>query len=353
MGGNAIKQFGYEGKRLNREEYWELVGKVRSILTTALPAGTRLDVIPSYHAKETFGDLDMLVSSVPYIDYRRLVQETFHTDQVHSNNNTHSFPVDGFQVDVIVVDPKIFTAAYTYFSWNDCGNLCGRVYHGFGLKYGHEGLQYVIRERTVGLSDSLNSAVLDTVTLSRDPKEILTFGGFSFAKFNKGFTTLEEMFDWVASSKYFNADQYNLDKLNHINRTRNRKRTSYMHFIQWLESNKHKYRKFAYLDDPLVYLPRITRGFPQLAGKLIEAKLQCEDRRYQKTKFNGDCVKAWAMQSCSTEILPHRVGELISEFKKEVVEVFGDGDFDQWVKIYTPEFIKDSFIKWFRGAPMK
>jgi len=352
MGGNAIKKFGYEGKRLSRVDYWKLVAKVRRELGDVLPRQTRFDVIPSYWTKETFGDLDMLIENVKYYNFPEMIMEVFGATQIYSNNNTHSFAINGFQVDFIVVDRSIFTPAYHYFSWNDCGNLCGCVFHGFGLKYGHEGLQYVVRERTVGLSDNLNSAVLATVSLSKNCHDILKFGGFDHKQFDKGFNTLEDMFHWVASSKYFNADQYNLDKLNHINRTRNRKRSSYTKFLKWLETNKHKYGKYEYNEDSLVYLPKVEAAFPELTQALKDAKEACEDRRFQSSKFNGHLIKEWVDTSTSVDSSKTQIGQWLFGFKYEVEEVF-EVKFDQWVRSQNHDQVKLAFVNWYRGNPLK
>lgn len=44
-----------------------------------------------------------------------------------------------------------FNTSLEYLNWNDLGNLIGRIAHKFGLKYGHKGLLYIIKNDLVDI----------------------------------------------------------------------------------------------------------------------------------------------------------------------------------------------------------
>ena len=59
MGGNALKQFGMETRRVDREEYIQLCDE----LVEALHVEFRVDIPKSLRHKQSFGDIDVVVTS--------------------------------------------------------------------------------------------------------------------------------------------------------------------------------------------------------------------------------------------------------------------------------------------------
>lgn len=138
MGGNAFPN--YCLARLNAEDYViisnEIVNRLRSNFPDSL-----FEVIPSYRSKDSFGDLDILYcSDVPRDSLKNCISPV---DYVY-NGDVSSFAVEIndqlFQVDLIKSPRVSFDFALSYFSYNDLGNLLGRVFRRGGLKLGHRGL---------------------------------------------------------------------------------------------------------------------------------------------------------------------------------------------------------------------
>lgn len=229
MGGLALKNI-VETRRYERGEFLPIAADVEYRLQKVFG---RAKVVPYYKSKSSFGDLDILCESgeewnPPKI--KNLITEEFSPLGISLNDKCFSFNVGELQVDAIIESPRYFDIHLGYLSYNDLGNLMGRIAKSvFGVKYGHLGLTAPVR-----IDNTHQIAELE-ISLDRD--KIFEFLGFDPELFREGFETLEDIFTYVVNSKYFHPEFYNLDKLNHINRTRNRKRQSYQDFLAFIKSN--------------------------------------------------------------------------------------------------------------------
>ena len=210
MGGNALKHTTV--KRLDRADFLRVSETVTKALLAAIP-GARVSVIPAYGSKADFGDLDVLVTTEHVQaagggDFlQKLARETFHATDLFKNGNVLSFDYratanqtePGFQVDVIIMPESFFDYALFYYSYNDLGNLIGRTAHKAGLTHGHAGLWFYMRDK-----DYLFRSIL----LTRDHPTALSFLGYDPERFAQGFEQLEDLFEYVAGSEFFNSDIY-------------------------------------------------------------------------------------------------------------------------------------------------
>lgn len=286
MGGNLIKHYGFEAKRLPRREYFEIVSKVETRLASNGLFG--ID-IPTFRNKMDFGDLDFLCLNTHNNNLKEMIKQEFSPSFIHSNGNIYSFEIDGFQIDLITVSAEEFHFAKTYFCYSDTiGNLFGRFAHKMGLKLGWEGLKYVIREEHLG-SDKENSHVVSEFTLTLNPKDAWEFLGADFYQIQEGFEYIDDAFYFVLKNKYFNPDIFSFENLNHINRVRNRKRENYQKFVEYVERNKCLAGNFQY-QEKSSYLPMIMATFPSLKREFEIQKYQYDRRENIKKKFNGEIV---------------------------------------------------------------
>ncbi len=117
----------------------------------------------------------------------------------------------------------------------------GRIHHKLGVKCGHSGASIVVRE---------NEYVLGEIELTQDINIILEIAGVDSAIWHKGFDALEEIYEYVISSKYFDPDIYLLDNRNHYARTRDKNRSTYNGFLNYIRDNnvpaKYKFAKTEY-----------------------------------------------------------------------------------------------------------
>jgi hypothetical protein len=291
MGGLAIKKIiGKEGDRFSREEKLNY----QSILKKAF--GQNISFPVEIQEKETFGDLDVLVSNNHitieefHVKLKQIFLDKFEIQGFVSNSNIISYSIDNKQIDFIFTDIWAMPISYVYFSNNDFGNLLGRIARGLGLKFGHDGLHLPLVK---------NGNVIEEIRLSHNTRMILLFLGFSSNDihyffndpYDLGFKTFEEMFEFVTRSKYFDGSKYDLDKLDQQNRIRNKKRKTYMNFIEWLNNNP-EYKNKRPMD--VIYFPSIEMQALEYFNCIEDyfySIYNYELKNYIAKKFNGNLVR--------------------------------------------------------------
>lgn len=272
-----------------------------------------------YRKKESFGDADILVVGRNDYSMRDYIIDTFKPVEIFHNGNCWSFDYKELQIDIITSSEEHFDSNFNYLCYNDLGNFIGRIAQGFGMKYGQEGLwlEYQFREQNIG-----------TIPLSKDMKAILEFLDLSYDKFAAGFDTLEEIFEFIADSMYFNWKKFQLDELNKINRDRNKKRKSYMSFLEWVADNvaDDKHEHYFY-EDKTKYFQKIDNAFPD-ADLITEIRrLEYEHTRdlYIKAKFNGGMV----MRKYGLE--GKELGQAITGFKECISSYPEHGGYENFI----------------------
>lgn len=245
MGGNAFDNT----VRLNVNDYLKTLNYIKNNINADCCD------IPYVGLKSSFGDLDLIVdNNINLTEF----EKRFKVNGKVKNGNVVSYSINffdsyNFQVDLILTKKENFDISKFYFSYNDLNNLVGRIAHKFDLKFGFNGLFYVIKNES--------GHHCKDVLLSKDPKEIYDFLGYNYSSYLNGFNSFIDLFEFVCSSKYFNADIYSPEELNHINRTRNRKRKTYKMFLEFLKSSKYKDKKFGFSKNKSDYLLKINNYF--------------------------------------------------------------------------------------------
>ena len=244
MGGKLITHYGFPEKRLEKSQYLELVNKISEVFNKNLINKHRHGDIPYIKNKKTFGDIDYLFEDKGDINYFDFINANFKTKFVHKNSNVYTFEQDGFQIDLILTQPEYYDFSRYYFGYNDCvGNLIGRFFHKMGMCLGHRGLTYRVRESLFSGIDKQKDNQIDEIVLTYEPRKAWGMLEFDLNRVDEGFKTIEEVFDWVINCKYFNSEIFAYSNLNHINRTRNKKRENYAGFLKYLEGkNKHNFK---------------------------------------------------------------------------------------------------------------
>jgi len=230
MGGNALKNC--VTRRYGADEYYQLDHNVFMKLACLFgETQVFLHTIDAYRAKESFGDLDILLGcdDLPSDWVERIVEE-FKPKEWVKNSNVLSFEYKEFQIDVIPAPMKEFHTSKNYFAYNDLGNLLGRLAHSMGLKLGHDGLSYNWRIDTYQFKNEV---------ISTDWEEICGVLGVSYDLYAQGFDTLEDIFKFVVASSFFHSDIYLLENRNNYARTRDKKRKTYTDFLVWIEGHEH------------------------------------------------------------------------------------------------------------------
>lgn len=299
MGGRALLQHGVETRRYMAEEYHQLVEEVERRLDWLV---TKHSVIKSYANKESFGDMDVLVTSynwgADYIENYIRQHFTIRTGDappvepkaiVH-NGDVWSFEFRDFQIDLILVKPEEYEFARMYFAYNDLGNLMGRVAHKMGFKFGHNGLWYCVREGTY---------MFRQILITRDVFGALEFLGFSSDRYQVGFKSLLEIFQYVQWSRYFNTDIFLLENRSYKSKVRDAKRKTYMEFLEHLRKAQEyrdtahercefiDYYEYGFPRDKNVWLEPAFKAFPEFRDAYDTAICDRELARLVKHKFSG------------------------------------------------------------------
>ena len=298
MGGKA---FAGKTRRFERSEYFNLIDEVSRLM---VPFSATLVVIPAYNEKPSFGDMDILFT--PSIEIsKQLLMDTFGSaaDEVLHNGGVWSLVYKGFQLDLITTKWDEVEYALNYFSFNDRGNLVGRLAHKLGLKHGHDGLWFPVRS---------NDHTLGEVLLTLDPAEAEDFLDVARPPVD-GFNTLDEIFANVAASKYFNPDIFLLENRNHTARVRDRKRATYTTFLEWCKTQTLKSEFYQFDSDKTVYHRKIFKAFPHARAEFDEVWRRKFEIEEAAKKVNGDLVKEWTGRENA------RLGELMKILKVDLV----------------------------------
>lgn len=274
MGGKAIKS----AKRFPDHKFITIVNDVFDVITHKLGHEHTIAYIPYYRNKRDHGDLDILITSdnLPS-DWVNELKEGFNSKEIFKNGSVCSFEFDEIQVDIITISSKYFYFAYHYYAFNDLGNLIGRIAHRYGFKFGHKGLLYPFREGT---------HLYKELELTTDFKTAIEFLGFDSERYYKGFDDLEDIYQFVADSKYFKKDMFPLEHRSHRARVRDEKRGTYTGFLKWIQDNQPE--DGEEFQDPL---QSAFEQFPVFDIDFIFTLFEIEEQKILKQKFNGDIVR--------------------------------------------------------------
>lgn len=262
----------------------------KHVIKTLATDGIRANVTAHYRLKETFGDIDILVVAQPGMDWKKYINEHFAPDSMFQNgtssDNVHSFSfnIEQYQTDLLIVKADLYETTQFYYSCGMFGDLVGRIAMGMGAKFGVFGLEY--RHHIPGTTQRIG-----TVNLSTDKHDIIHALGFSLERFDKGFDTVEEMFEFVISSKYFNIYYFDFDNLNAAKRAKNLRRKEYVEFLEYVKVNRPDvFDKPALSADE--QMNWMVRSFPNahIPERIAEFENIEQRKTEAKVKFNGKIV---------------------------------------------------------------
>ncbi len=312
MGGNALKS--HVAVRLTKHDYDRVAERCLTVLRALYPAG-RFAAIEAYREKADFGDLDIALTVENYDPLQAAT--ALGAVEVVRNSSVTSIGVVAdpvapterggavFQVDLIQLDAEEFDYALKYFSFNDLGNLIGRTAHKAGLTHGHNGLWFYLRE---------GDYLFRNILLTRDYAAALVFLGYDPERFVKGFNNLEEIFEYVAGSAFFNRDIFLLENRNNQSRVRDRKRKTYTEFLKWCEARP-DLPAYQYPTEKREWMPRIAEHFAHFQVEYDDAMAELERQRAVKARFNGQYVAEL------TGLQGKELGILMKNFREAFVDV--------------------------------
>lgn len=332
MGGKALNKYGVFTERKSTNDFLMIGKSIRETLEYyfMVQFGIELDthIVTCYHTKADHGDLDLLVKITPDInaDYKKLIELMFLPKAINANGGVISFDYQGFQVDFIPIEVSKWETAKVYYSYDPLGNIMGKTFHKFGLSYGWDGLFYKYR--------NFNGKNSEDILLTNDAKAIFDFGGYDYERYLKGFDTLEDIFKFCISSRYFDAEMFQFENLKHIDKKRNRKRGSYHLFLNYLKDNNIN-TKFIFDSNKDNYLETIDICFPnaKLLSQLHDLDVKDAQNKALAEKFNGEVIMAWL-----PELKGKELGAAMDTFKKycgdSYTQIVTDMDIESLKKLF-------------------
>lgn len=330
MGGKAMKLVGVETERKNTREHLRIQNELIPVISEMF--NTEVKGVQFYRQKETHGDCDLLILNTGNLgNIVDKLKEKF--GPVHNNGNVYSFEYDNYQVDIIPQPTSNWSSCADFFDYDPSGNLMGKIAHKFGLKYGFQGLVYPFR--------TFSGRLTTDIVISKDSRKIFDFLGFDYDVYLKGFDTVEEIFEYVMTSKYFCVDNFLMDNLNHIDRKRNAKRQTYQGFLEYVNTKPIESMKSYTFKSKSEYIDIIDDYFPESRFKEQLEKLNNtdQDNKLISEKFNGDLVMQW------TGLKNKELGQCLIEFKNYVISLVGNGSYKQW--IIESDNIEEIFNAWY------
>ena len=306
MGGNALT---CTSVRLTKKNYERLVAESLATLRARFPAG-RFEVIECFRSKADFGDADFICWAPDYDPYQ--VAAALGAVEVVRNGPVTSIGVivrqevphrDGnvFQVDLIRQSPEDFDFALNYFKANDAGNLAGRLAKSMATSLRHDGLFMFVRDSDYKFREIL---------LTRDYSKALAYIDLDPAVFAGGFETLNEIFQFIVKSRFFNGNIYLLENRNAASRIRDRKRPTYRAFLNYCEEHP-DLTAFPYSKVDSDWFSRINEHFPHFQAEYDQALADLAELRAVKVKFNGGLVSTW------TGLEGKQLGQVMAAWRKK------------------------------------
>lgn len=206
MGGNATKEYGTQ--RIPQDDYKQ----IKALINCKPECMTTFEF-----DQGTYGDIDVVCTEAGMNN----AIEMLGINTVVKNSNVHSAVLkwqgNKYQVDFIVVPQYLLNYSRCWYSYSNMSILIGKVIP-FKFKFAHDGLK---------LRDS-------NYTISSSFEYTIQFLGFSHSQFMKGFSTREEMLNWIAESKYFNHHGIIHDQRNSSSRRRSDARQYIAYDTNWL-----------------------------------------------------------------------------------------------------------------------
>lgn len=336
MGGNAMKHVGVT--RQPAADYIAITTAVIGKLRALFP-GIGCQPILAYGQKESFGDSDILIESTHLPPgWIEQVKAGFAPQDLIVNGDVVSFDFRAMQIDLITTPAEEMAFAASYYAFNDLGNLMGRIAHKMGLKYGHDGLWKLLRD---------NDQVFAEILITRDVANTFALLGYDHGRYLQGFETLDEVFEFAASTPYFHRQIYLLDNRNAASRVRDAKRPSYTAFLKWIEDKPEldRYtwsawdggRRSPERDAERADWERriFSDIFPEARPQYLAAIEDHETRKRAKLVWNGGIVAA------HTGYVGRELGEFMDACRASFLGAPHDAvlSFEQWVLTLAPDDI--------------
>lgn len=389
MGGNATLE--YKTKRITKEENEKIINFLLENLNKDkdLSFKDELFGIPlAYSEKESFGDVDLLTTMNLVELLNKLsknsniiIEQKYLTKKSDNNGfrinsqiesipvkiKTNDFETDFFQLDLILTTKENFDNHLRYLSFNDLGQLIGRVAYSQGLRFGDSGLYYNFPFEHK-FTEILGKTKL---FISNDYFKILKMLGFEnlpnkdkpeeIKRFNEQFKNKIDIFNFIISNKNFDAEAFSVSTKNSKTKSRDKKRSNIKEFLNFLIEKGYLTKKQAFgnteevervnrsekIDKGILKIEEfIDKGFIeqnfincQLA-KIKEDLKEAALRKNFNKKFSGDVVIDLMNEKFKEDydlLKPKELASIVSRLKTFMLDYFNERNLTKEQVLDLPE----------------
>lgn len=203
-----------------------------------------IEEVPYFRTKDSFGDIDVITTSEQVGKLGDNWLETLtNTLSKYSPTETSgkqgsgvkSFKFNGTQVDLIYVRASAYKRTMDMLSWNDLSGFVGIIMRRLGLRLSNKnGIGVKLSRYTSYEIEGDKNWVYYDLPL----KVAIELVGLDYSRFEKGFDTKEEIFDYVTSSPYYEYSLFSYENGNNKHRQRNKDRGTFKEMLEYCEKNK-------------------------------------------------------------------------------------------------------------------
>lgn len=324
MGGKAL---GYESRRVTTKEVLDITSFMKDTFAEFNPK-----LVEFFRQKEDHGDVDFVLLG-DYGAIRDAVHQRLNPPAEYDNKPVLSFDYNGVQIDFTATRTSEQQQAQLYYmAWNDLGNFIGRVARSINFKYGQDGLTYPLR-----ISDHWSM----DIPVSDDMPRVLEFLGYDSKRWEEGFDTREDIFEYAMQTPLFNALYFSLDFQTHQDRVRNKKRKMYQGMMEYLAQKGVQEKPKLTQEERDEHIIRASEHFNiDLRRMIQEQKELYVTREILKTKYNGDLVREW------TGLAGKELGTVVSGYKSHV----GSEAWEGYLTEQDADQIRSDFLTWYSSC---
>jgi len=287
MGGNALKEFGV--KRVDSATYDRIKKEAMEKLSVIC---SRLQVPYEMRDKEDYGDVDILAIVKPEFtaNLKEWIEATFKPRAIVHNSNVWSFNIEDLQIDLLTTSEDVYDIYFTFLCWGDFSMTMGRISRLYDLKYGIYGLEMPIR-------DPETNHVIRDLPISKEPRKIFEFMGYDYDRYLKGFTTQEELRNYLFSTPRMHRGFLTAKSENTKHYKRDRKRSMFASWFAWFEEHRMEFPEAAALgipEDINAKIAYVESVFPESNLRVAYDNVQEEIKNsiLSRNKFSGLHIKA-------------------------------------------------------------
>ena len=240
MGGKAFSHGNppLSTPRMPPKIYNILLNKYLSLLSTFYDQVASPIDVPE---KESHGDIDILACGPKSTVSYPVIVAALNAKATVKNGKTRSFAVpypgsteDYVQLDLHVCEQSKYQWELFTNSHGDLWNLIGTSIRPFGLTAND--VAFYLRIKEIEEVDKKKSLVY----LTSDPDVVLNFLGLDSKKYWQPFSTVEDLYIYVTSTRFFRRDSYIREDLKANDRKRLVQRPLFRQFVaEWLPQRPH------------------------------------------------------------------------------------------------------------------